>query len=77
MSLSRPGIWRAITLHDTNAQPDNIRAIYVGATAGNMVVSWGDGNVTIPVLANTIYPVLFPLRILSTGTTATALFGIF
>lgn len=74
-SLGGPAeIYKTVTPHDTNRvfTDSKFQWIYVGGTAGNVVVNPGAGqsNVTIPVAANSYHPIQ-GTHILSTGTTAT------
>lgn len=59
-----------------NAQPIGF---YVGGTGGNVVLTTVRGDViTLPVLANTFYPIPFKLIAkTSSGTSATPIFALF
>jgi hypothetical protein len=72
---SDAGPWATLTPNDTVEVQNDIRAIYVGGTPGNLVVNFGAGDVSIPVLANTIYP-MAGLRLVKTTSTATPLYSI-
>ena len=67
-------VYKTVTPHDTNRvyTDSKFQWIYVGGTAGNVVINPGNGqsNVTIPSAANSYHPVQVT-HILSTGTTAT------
>lgn len=70
-----------ITPHDSNNITDGggkeftARGFYVGATAGNVVITTRDGyDRTIPVLANSYHWVQFT-KVKSTGTTAATIFA--
>lgn len=67
-------VYKTVSPHDTNRvfTDAKFQWIYVGGTAGNVVVSPGGGqtNVTIPVAANSYHPVQ-GTHILASGTTAT------
>ena len=67
-------VYKTVTPHDTNRvyTDSKFQWIYVGGTAGNIVINPGNGqsNVTIPSAANSYHPVQ-GTHILSTGTTAT------
>jgi len=74
-SLGSPAeVYKTVTPHDSNRvfTDAKFQWIYVGGTAGNVVVNPGGGqsNVTIPAAANSYHPVQGTV-ILSTGTTAT------
>jgi hypothetical protein len=68
----------AVTPHDSNELADVTRALYVGG-AGNAVVQFGDDSATVTLTglqAGAVYP--FRVRkVLSTGTTATAIVGLY
>lgn len=74
-SFSDPGEYVSVTPSDSTIH-SNIRALYVGATAGNLAVDFGNGTVTIPVDAYTLHPMLGVQKVLSTGTTATPIFKV-
>jgi len=67
-------VYKTVTPHDTNRvyTDSKFQWIYVGGTAGNVVINPGNGqsNVTIPSAANSYHPVQ-GTHILSTETTAT------
>ena len=66
-----------ITPSDVADLPNNTRQIRVTGTAGNLACLWQDGQTrTIPVLANDILDWRVS-RVLSTGTTATGLWGFY
>lgn len=77
-SISTATRWPTITPHDTNRiSTGKPVAIMCGATAGNVVIVDGDGNVaTVPIEAGEIKQVQ-PLIVKATGTTATPIYGLY
>ncbi len=72
-----PGIdWYAITPNDNGDLPQMVRAIYVGVTGDLTLVSSRGRTATFIAVAVGYHP-LRPVRVKSTGTTATGLVGIF
>lgn len=72
---SDAGLHAPLTPHDTAEVQNDIRGIYVGGTAGNLVLNYGSGDVTLPVVANTYHPCR-GLKLVKTTSTATPLFSV-
>lgn len=69
--------WLAVTPHDSNNLPAGCRGLVVG-TAGDLSLVGSDGTaITFTTTdANTILP-LGPIRVNSTGTTATGIVALY
>ena len=73
--------WKTVTPHDTNAvftkndgSDDLFQWVYIGGTAGNLVIVKVDGvTETVPVAANSYHP--FIGKVITTASTATPIFA--
>lgn len=72
---SDAGKHAAITPSDTAEVQNDIRGIYVGGTAGNLVLNYGSGDVTLPVVANSYHPCA-GLKLVKVASTAAPLFSV-
>lgn len=74
--LGAPAVeWFAITPHDTNELSVRPRCLYVSVAGDISVVSKLGATMTITVVAG--YHPLRPVKVKSTGTTATGIYGLY
>jgi len=72
-----PGVkWYNVTPNDSTDLPTRPRALYVGVTGNVAIMDIGGTTVTFVAMAVGYHP-LRPVRVMSTGTTATNIVAIY